>query len=230
MSFSEDIDFAELNPLSPELEIEPDPEQGSSTLSKKSGRKKKLVWDYFEVSGVYKSGHTGAKCLYCLKTWKNAKAMDLEDHIATQCKKVPAEIKTTFLRILTQRIRDTNNNTTSQSDIQTTTTTTTATTSNSNKKCRIQSSVTTFYEPLTIDSAKEIRCTRALTKFFVCCGIPFSIVEHPFFIDFIKSLCPAYNPPNRHYLSTTLINSELAHIQIDIEEDLINEKNLTLGK
>jgi hypothetical protein len=157
MSFSEDIYFDELNPFSPEPEIEPDPEQGSSTLSKKSGRKKKLVWDHFEVSGVYKSGHTGAKCLYCLKDWKNAKAMDLEDHIATQCKKVPVEIKTTFLRILTQRFRDTNNNTTSQSDIQTATTTTTATTS-SNKRRHIQSSVTTFYEPLTIDSAKETRC------------------------------------------------------------------------
>jgi predicted metal-dependent HD superfamily phosphohydrolase len=69
-----------------------------------------------------------------------------------------------------------------------------------------------------------------LAKFFVCCDIPFFIVEHPFFLDFIKSLYPAYKPPNRHYLSTTLINSELAHIQIDIKEDLMNEKNLTLGK
>ena len=137
--------------------------------------------------------------------------MDLEDHIANQCKKVPTEIKTTFLRILIQKFRDPNNNTTSQSDIQTITTTTTATTS-SNKKCRIQLSVTTFYEPLTIDSAKEIRCTRALAKFFICCGIPFSIVEHPFFLDFVKSLCPAFKPPKHNYLSTTLINSELAYI------------------
>ena len=52
--------------------------------------------------------------------------MDLENHLANQCRKVPTEVKTTFLRILTQRFRDTNN-TTSQSDIQTIVTTSTAT-------------------------------------------------------------------------------------------------------
>ena len=89
--------------------------------------------------------------------------------------------------------------------------------------------MTTYYEPLSIDAAKEIRCTRALVKFFVCCGIPFAIIESPFFLDFIKSLCPAYKVPKRTYLSTTLINTELAQTQVKIEEDLINEKNLTLG-
>jgi hypothetical protein len=61
-------------------------------------------------------------------------------------------------------------------------------------------------------------------KFFVCCGIPFATVENPFFLDFVKSLCPAYKSPGRNYLSTTLINSELAKVQINIEDDLVNEK------
>jgi len=94
----------------------------------------------------------------------------------------------------------------------------------------IQPHVTTYYEPIIIDLIKETRCTQALTKFFVCCGISFGIVENPFFLDFIQSLCPGYKPPRRTKLSSTLINSELAHITLNIEEELKNEKNLTLGK
>ncbi|RHZ48726.1 hypothetical protein Glove_543g117 [Diversispora epigaea] len=173
MSFEEDIWFKETTPFTPAPELEqPEPEL-EETLSKKSGR-------------PYKSGHTGAKCLYCLKIYKNAKPTDLEDHIANQCPK---------------------------SNTQSATTTITASTSTSNKRRHAQSS----------------RCTCALTRYFICCGIPFSTIEHPFCIDFIKSLCPGYNPPGCNFLSTTLINTELAYVQVAIEENLPNEKNLTLG-
>jgi hypothetical protein len=231
MSFSDDW-FEEAAPFSPAPELtepEPEPAQGTST-KKSSGRKKKEIWDHFESIGPYKSGHTGAKCLYCLKEYKNAKPTDLEDHIANQCSRVDANIKTKFLRIVMQRIRGSNNDISTQSNTQSTITTITASTSASNKRRCTQSSVTSFYESSSIDPAKEIRCTRSLTRFFVCCGIPFSIVESPFFIDFIQSLCPGYKLPGRNSLSTTLINTELAQIQIAIEEDLVHEKNLTLGK
>ncbi|RHZ49610.1 hypothetical protein Glove_519g54 [Diversispora epigaea] len=202
MFFEEDIWFEEITPFTPAPELEqPEPEL-EETLFKKSGRKKKAIWEHFESIGPYKSGHTGAKCLYCLKTYKNAKPTDLEDHIANQCLK---------------------------SNTQSTTTTITASTSTSNKRRRAQSSVTSFYESSSIDVVKEERCTRALTRYFICCGIPFSTIEHPFCIDFIKSLCPGYNPPGRNFLSTTLINIELTYVQVTIEEDLTNEKNLTLG-
>jgi hypothetical protein len=42
----------------------------------------------------------------------------------------------------------------------------------------------------------EQRCKRinhALVKFFIACGIAFRIVEHPFFINFIKELNAGYN-------------------------------------
>ncbi|RHZ71755.1 hypothetical protein Glove_253g35 [Diversispora epigaea] len=179
--------------------------------------------------GPYKSGHTGAKCLYCLKIYKNAKPTDLEDHITNQCPKVTANIKTTYLRIVIQRIQDFDNDgLTSQSNTQSATTTITASTSTSNKRRRAQSSVTSFYESSSIDVVKEERCTRALTRYFICCGIPFSTIEHPFCIDFIKSFCLGYNLPGRNFLSTTLINTELAYVQVALEEDLANEKNLTL--
>lgn len=67
------------------------------------------------------------------------------------------------------------------------------------------------------------RINRALTKFFVACGVSFRIVEHPFFIDFIKELNAGYDLPSRDYLSTRRVNN---NIRIDLE----NQKNLTLGK
>ncbi len=73
------------------------------------------------------------------------------------------------------------------------------------------------------------RANKALVRFFVCCGIPFSIVDSPFFQDFVKSLCFEYNPPKRTTLSTNLLNTEVANITLKIEEELYQSKNLTLG-
>jgi len=73
------------------------------------------------------------------------------------------------------------------------------------------------------------RTDRALVRFFVCCGIPFSAVDSPFFQDFVKSLCYAYESPRRSALSSNLLDAETANIALKIEEELRPLKNLTLG-
>ncbi|GBC40686.2 ribonuclease H-like domain-containing protein [Rhizophagus irregularis DAOM 181602=DAOM 197198] len=84
------------------------------------------------------------------------------------------------------------------------------------------------------DSSAELTADRkdkidqALIRFFICCGIPFSTVGHPYFIDFVQSLCFAYGPPKRTTLSTTFLNHETAIILNKIKEELKYEKNLTL--
>ncbi|CAB4423994.1 unnamed protein product [Rhizophagus irregularis] len=52
---------------------------------------------------------------------------------------------------------------------------------------------------------------------------------NPFFVDFIKILCPAYSLPSRQQLSADMLNSEISHIQIKINGILKNETCLTLG-
>src|SRR5437763_12875742 len=49
-----------------------------------------------------------------------------------------------------------------------------------------QTKITEHAEKLTISNDKQHRVIRTLTKFFICCGIPFWIVENPLFTDFIK--------------------------------------------
>src|SRR5438045_337819 len=66
---------------------------------------------------------------------------------------------------------------------------------------------------------KTKRVNRTLVHFFVCCGIPFSVVDSPFFQDFVKSLCFEYKLPKRTTLSTTYLNTETANIALKIEEE-----------
>ncbi|CAG8793127.1 8886_t:CDS:1, partial [Dentiscutata erythropus] len=56
----------------------------------RAGQQKKPIWEHFKTVGITKSGHTGGQCSYCLQIWKQAKARNLEDHIAIYCKKAPA--------------------------------------------------------------------------------------------------------------------------------------------
>ncbi|RIA89291.1 hypothetical protein C1645_825056 [Glomus cerebriforme] len=44
------------------------------------------------------------------------------------------------------------------------------------------------------------RIIHALVKFFIACGISFRIIEHPFFINFLKELNAGYNAPTREVL------------------------------
>ena len=85
-----------------------------------------------------------------------------------------------------------------------------------------------YYKSTIITSAKQIMYDRAITKFFVCCGIAFQLIEHPFFIDMVKSLCNGYEIPCSIILSTLLLDAELAHIIVDQYQILENKKNLTL--
>ena len=98
----------------------------------------------------------------------------------------------------------------------------------------ISSSSEDMPEQSTINYKKDdvidfAKVDKTLTRFFVCCGIPFSVVDSPFFIDFIKSLCFEYEPPKRTTLSTTYLDAETAKITLKIEEELRQSKNLTLG-
>ena len=85
-------------------------------------------------------------------------------------------------------------------------------------------------DPLVeIDINRKDKIDQALIRYFVCCGIPFSTVNHPYFVDFVQSLCFCYIPPKRDVLSTTILNKETATVLQSIQEELKYEDNLTLG-
>jgi hypothetical protein len=64
------------------------------------------------------------------------------------------------------------------------------------------------------------RIDRALVKFFVTCKISFRIVEHLFFVDFVKELNARYNLFTCKNLSNHLLKNELCHVNNNIRTDL----------
>ncbi|CAG8504566.1 10106_t:CDS:2 [Gigaspora rosea] len=58
-----------------------------------------------------------------------------------------------------------------------------------------------FSQTAEILSEKQINSINySLLKAFVVCGVLFSLIEHPFFINALKNLCPSYQPPLREVL------------------------------
>lgn len=81
-----------------------------------------------------------------------------------------------------------------------------------------QSKITDKFQSTHIDQSQEKLINKALTRFFTCCGIPFWVVESPFFIDLLKNLNAGYMPPDRRTLSNLWVDQETARITINTDE------------
>jgi hypothetical protein len=174
---------------------------------KKRGRPKGGIWDYFEEKGERIRGHCGGLCKFCGWEKKLVQPNDMREHLAFYCEEIPYEIRKHYLEIIK---------------------------SNSilSKKQKIdyqQPKIYEKFESTRIDSAKINMANRAIVKFFACCGIPFHIVENPFFVDLLRTLCPGYFLPSRRTLSVSMLNKELAFVTDEINDMLNVETNLTLG-
>jgi len=131
------------------------------------GRPLGTVWLHFERKEKIGPGKYGAKCKYCSAEWKRGDIPVLEAHLANHCPNVP----TLVLREYMEKIKD------RESVINV----------NNNKKRKLdmsgQTSITDYHDSADLPEGRIQRINRALIKFFICCGVSFRIVEHPFFID-----------------------------------------------
>src|SRR2546429_6773293 len=180
-----------------------------------TGRKKSHVWDYYESYSERKHGHVG--CICRAYGWRRAvgKVYEMVDHLALSCQKVFAETKQIFL----QEVRDRNILKSNHPPPI----------SNSSTIIKKQKKITASFESIEIEKSKVERINHALTRLFVCCGIPFSIISNPFFIDFVKSLCPAYELPNRFTFAGSWVNKKLAIVSTIIYVETQSSTNITLG-
>jgi hypothetical protein len=164
-----------------------------------SGKPKDKVWTYFDAINIPNDSHKGAQCDFCSKEWKRGKPSEMKAHLALKCSMVPYNVKIECLHMI------------KNDDIP-----------------------DEEFQPLNNekdnnDNDKIAKADKALVRLFVCCGIPFSVVDSPFFHDFTKSLYFGYEPPKRTTLSNTYLNAETASISLKIEEELRHSKDLTLG-
>jgi hypothetical protein len=181
------------------------------------GRPKSLVWGEHAIQGPKVSeGHYEATCVYCNFFWKKGSPQDLEVHFANDCSKVSSNTRQFFLNRLAAKAEGNITNLTAKKRKLNDGTT--------------QSKISDFHESTKLSEDRIHEINRACVKAFVVCGIAWRIIENPFFIEFLKTLRPAYTPPSKEVLSGKLLSQETAVVNTRVVKDLKNTTNLTLCK
>ncbi|RGB40907.1 hypothetical protein C1646_752786 [Rhizophagus diaphanus] len=80
----------------------------------------------------------------------------------------------------------------------------------------------------TLLKPRQDSMDQSLIKIFVCCGIPFSVVKHPFFIEMFKKACSSYTLPSRDKLSGIILSHLAIKFEDKIDTIFKNTTNLTL--
>ena len=166
------------------------------------GRPKNIVWNYFEHNALKHPGHYDAKCKFCGIYWKNGIVKNLQVHLASKCESVDVETKNKFMHYVATRDGIINEN-----------------------LMEIESDL----EDEELSEERVALIDRSILKAFVMCGIPFRIIENPYFINVLKNLQRNYNLQSREHLTTNLLSEESIRTDIKIKNYIEKEKNLTLG-
>ena len=213
----QDFDFSIPSPtLTP---ITPAPKK-----KKKGGQPKSLVWETHSIQGRKVSeGHYEATCLYCNRFWNKGSPQDLEAHFANKCSKAPDNTKNFFLNRLAARAEGDITNlkqvTTKKQKLN-----------NGTSTQAIQTKISEFNENTKLSEDRAHEIDHAYVKAFVVCGIPWHVIENPFFIELLKTLRPGYTPPSKEVLSGKLLSQETAVINQRVIKELKNSENLTMCK
>ena len=186
----------------------------SPNEKKQGGRPQSEVWQHFERIPLKSAGHFSAKCTYCEKYWSRGTPNELEVHLANNCKEAPEPIRSYYLDAVCARSFEKED-------------------AFSNKKRKTQNSnqreLTEWYDSTTLPTSKISSITRSLARAFICCGIPFSIIQNPFFLEFLYEMRPGYEPPTDELLSGRLLSEETSRINKKVDKIIKESNNLTLG-
>ncbi|CAB5359941.1 unnamed protein product [Rhizophagus irregularis] len=197
----------------------------SSNSSKKiGGQPISKIWEWI-IKGdpvPNSKGYYSATCSFCEFHWTTAKVAKLKRHLAYDCNKIDSETKINVLMMLTSSNED-------SEDDSTTTSTTKSSKKQKSSDTRSQTCIDDHYENFPTPLVKEDQINKALANMFVCCNLPFSLIEHPFFIEFIKILRTTYNLPSRWVLTETLIIQEVSRITLKVNRIIEEENNLTIA-
>lgn len=175
----------------------------------KGGRPLNSVWEDIQQGESVGSGKFSASCKFCNSTWTRGEISKLEEHLSNYCKHAPAAVVRKYMtKVMERQDKPSKKRKLSESG---------------------QQCIDEFHDYTDIPESRITRINRALIKFFVACGISFRIVEHPFFINFVKELNAGYELPTREFLAGQLLERELAQINSKVKSEIEKENNLTLG-
>ncbi|GES76649.1 ribonuclease H-like domain-containing protein [Rhizophagus clarus] len=186
----------------------------STDIRKKGGRPAGKIWNYFDKAAQVSREYYSATCSFCGYYWATAKPSKLKKHIAYDYQKVNFDTKIKVLTLLLVEQED------SDKDLNLTLIT---------KRKISQTNINEDYENFPTLEDKEIAINKALIKLFVCCNLPFALIEHPFFNKFIKVLCATYTLSTRWILTNTFLVQKITRIDIKVVKIIENQINLTIA-
>ena len=183
--------------------------KGKSKSKRKGGRRQDEVWIHFTQSERDSQGHATATCNYCQVKYMRGEISILQGHIANHCIEAPISHVRKYQTVLEEN----------------------QTKHNKKRKGPQGQIYLDEYHDIarSLPQGRVDRIDRALIKFFVCCGVPFRVVESPFFIDLLKELNSAYNLPSQDVLSNRLLESKLEYINSKVSKELDSTDKLTIG-
>ena len=192
------------------------PSTSKKLKSTSSGRRpKKPIWRFFEQGDEIDKGHYAATYLACDQTFQPGKTSIMEKHIIS-CSKVDNSVREAVIYMVETREMPSFNPTSSKRKI--------------GQVENNQTTLVTFYKNSELSKEWKETFDTALIKAFVCCGLPWHLIEQPFIIELLKQLRPNYNPPDRKTIVDTLLTQEILRVSVKCYRLLDAEDNLTLGK
>ncbi|GES89076.1 ribonuclease H-like domain-containing protein [Rhizophagus clarus] len=157
--------------------------------NKKSGRPFSEVWKTDMIRRESKrNGHYSGTCQYCSSHWKRAKPVSLKIHL-TKCNLAPSEVKNYWKKELYGT--DEENSTKSDTDTEILDNTNSKRKKDFDKKINKKPCINESYQNdicnHITNNTDELKTSviniidKALLNAFICCRIPFEIIENPFF-------------------------------------------------
>ncbi|CAJ0769510.1 17357_t:CDS:2 [Entrophospora sp. SA101] len=194
------------------------------STKKTAGRRQNEVWEYFIKTPLNSHGHYSAECNFCKQRWGRAYVQSLQAHLANNCPACPDMIQRFYLEVLSaENLAEDITSTSSRNSRMS------FQSNNSNKKIKFdQKTIDDFCENKELSEGKIEAINIALVRAFVCCGIPFSVIDNPFFRELLYQLQANYGPPSRQTLAGQLLSKEISKVNLKIDQELSNAENLTL--
>jgi hypothetical protein len=168
----------------------------SESINESIGRQFTGIWKQFSLGEEVSRGIYKGKCIHCDKEFNRAKPTKTRAHIAHNCPKCPESIKRYYNYLIANnlfddpKVEDYTIPIEAHSEIKSFKTT--------SKKKNFKSAKLTEFHKIEIDEA--------LIAAFISCGLPFNIIENPFFINLLKVLCSEYDLPSREVLAGMKFN------------------------
>ncbi|CAG8751278.1 2704_t:CDS:2, partial [Gigaspora rosea] len=157
-----------------------------NSSNSKPGSPQTGVWKFFTRGQSKGDDHWERTCNYCGTFYLCAKPQNLRAHLANFCKKVPEEWRRHFNYIIVNNLEYIPTNEPFSS----------ATLSLvKQKKIVKQPELTNWYDSTKIEASKQLLIDEAIMLAFIMCGIPFRIINNPFFINALNLLNPSYSIP-----------------------------------